>query len=458
MVCGSRSRSAAATALTPAIHGPVTSTTSRRWTAGASSSGPDRSPPARRLARPDRRASRRSPPVPQRLPGQRPAACDHSRSDPLAMSAPQARCRSLTGRDCSAATAPRAAGARRVAVPISGSESSGSSPAASARSSGGRHPCDHRVVVGQEPADPLARVRPIRRPAPPTPRRRPAPAGSAPRRRRSSCATGRRRRRSSGAAGPAPAPAFCPAGPRRPRARCRTGRGCPAGAAASSAGTGLSAARNPAKEPSREVGRAGVRRPASAAPPTSRRPGRRARPPRAGRSSAPWARPPGRASSAQRVRAAAIGPSPRRKGPGQVRFVQHRQHRASGGGDRVGVLGLDHLGDDVDDDVDVDRRRCRRRVPRRRRRRGPAPGPPCCTPRRGGRGRPRAAARRPARRSPSRAGRRGRRRIAPARRRKSGVLVPSCPARSIRSTTARFRNRMVAPASPDASHRLSVTS
>ena len=70
--------------------------------------GPDRRHQRVHLRRPD---PRRSP----ELPGSDPRARDHNRSDPRAMSAPQARCRSLTGPSlpgCSAASAPPAAGGR----------------------------------------------------------------------------------------------------------------------------------------------------------------------------------------------------------------------------------------------------------------------------------------------------------------------------------------------------------
>ena len=128
-------------------------------------------------------------------------------------------------------------------------------------------------------------------------------------------------------------------------------------------------------------------------------------------------------------------PGPAGKRAGQIGFVQHRQRRASGGGDRVGVLGFDHLRGDVDNHVGVAcrrRRSRRRRDPRRDFRRGPGHAPPSRGPPPGVRAQPRAAVRRPARRSPSRAGQRGRQQSVPARQRKSGALVPSSPARSIR--------------------------
>lgn len=42
-----------------------------------------------------------------------------------------------------------------------------------------------------------------------------------------------------------------------------------------------------------------------------------------------------------------------RERAGQIGLVQHRHHRAPGGGDGFAVLGLDYLDGDVDDQVDV---------------------------------------------------------------------------------------------------------
>ncbi len=44
---------------------------------------------------------------------------------------------------------------------------------------------------------------------------------------------------------------------------------------------------------------------------------------------------------------------PARQRAGQIGLVEHRQQRLPGRGDRVGVLGFDHFGGDVNDDVDV---------------------------------------------------------------------------------------------------------
>ena len=112
-------------------------------------------PPSRPPARSDprnRRAHQHSPGDPQ--------ARDHSRRDPLAMSAPQARCSSLARPGSVALPARRpSAGARPDRPGSDGTGVGGFQPGRLGHLHRGRHPREHRVVPGQEGADPFGPCR-----------------------------------------------------------------------------------------------------------------------------------------------------------------------------------------------------------------------------------------------------------------------------------------------------------
>ena len=254
-------------------------------------------------------------------------------------------------RGCSAATAPRGAGGRTGRGPNQRVPNLWIQPGRLGQVDGGRHPCDHRVVVGQEATDPLpafARADGQRLQLrdgvqhPPVAHLRAGdrdvgqdgvdtarPAQQGPHLRRSSALPDR---------GDAERDAEQVQGLQQ--AQPHGGRHGDVRRQESGEGA------------VERGGRTGVR-----GQRLQRRPHRGVRVVERGDREQGGHRHHRRAQHGGKLRAARPRrrdrPVPAGKGPGQVRFVQHRQHRAPSGGDRVDVFRLDHLGGHIHDDVDI---------------------------------------------------------------------------------------------------------